>query len=53
MKTPKLVGVNHVALRVNDLEATLAFWRSLFDPTFDLSEPDRSRACRVYRLRDR
>jgi lactoylglutathione lyase len=38
--TPKLVGINHVALQVDDLEAALAFWRSLFDPTFDLSEPD-------------
>jgi catechol 2,3-dioxygenase-like lactoylglutathione lyase family enzyme len=38
--TPKLVGINHVALQVDDLDAALAFWRSLFDPTFDLSEPD-------------
>jgi catechol 2,3-dioxygenase-like lactoylglutathione lyase family enzyme len=38
--TPKLVGINHVALQVDDLKAALAFWRSLFDPTFDLSEPN-------------
>ncbi len=31
---PKLMGVNHVALEVGDLEAALAFWEALFD--FDL-----------------
>jgi catechol 2,3-dioxygenase-like lactoylglutathione lyase family enzyme len=31
MSTPRLVGINHVALEVGDLEAALNFWGSLFD----------------------
>jgi predicted enzyme related to lactoylglutathione lyase len=31
MARPRLVGVNHVALDVDDIEQTLAFWRRLFD----------------------
>jgi lactoylglutathione lyase len=31
MATPRLVGLNHVALEVGDLDEALAFWRSLFD----------------------
>jgi catechol 2,3-dioxygenase-like lactoylglutathione lyase family enzyme len=27
---PKLVGINHVALEVADLEEALAFWESIF-----------------------
>jgi catechol 2,3-dioxygenase-like lactoylglutathione lyase family enzyme len=29
---PKLVGINHVALEVADLEEALAFWASIFGP---------------------
>jgi catechol 2,3-dioxygenase-like lactoylglutathione lyase family enzyme len=29
---PKLVGINHVALEVDDLEEALAFWESIFGP---------------------
>jgi lactoylglutathione lyase len=29
--TPRLVGINHVALEVGDLEEALRFWSSLFD----------------------
>jgi lactoylglutathione lyase len=36
---PRAVGINHVALAVDDLEQALAFWRSLFDLDADLSEP--------------
>lgn len=28
---PKLMGVNHVALEVDDIEAALAFWEALFE----------------------
>jgi catechol 2,3-dioxygenase-like lactoylglutathione lyase family enzyme len=31
MSTPRLVGINHVALEVGDLEEALRFWGSLFD----------------------
>jgi catechol 2,3-dioxygenase-like lactoylglutathione lyase family enzyme len=31
MATPRLVGINHVALEVGDLEEALRFWGSLFD----------------------
>jgi catechol 2,3-dioxygenase-like lactoylglutathione lyase family enzyme len=31
MATPRLVGINHVALEVGDLDEALHFWRSLFD----------------------
>jgi lactoylglutathione lyase len=30
MPSPRLVGINHVALEVGDLEEALRFWRSLF-----------------------
>ena len=30
---PRLVGVNHVALQVDDLEEAVAFYTSLFEPT--------------------
>jgi catechol 2,3-dioxygenase-like lactoylglutathione lyase family enzyme len=40
MKT-RLVGINHVALQVDDLEQAIAFYTSLFEPTaVDRSEPD-------------
>jgi lactoylglutathione lyase len=29
---PKLVGINHIALEVGDLDEALAFWESLFGP---------------------
>jgi catechol 2,3-dioxygenase-like lactoylglutathione lyase family enzyme len=29
---PKLVGVNHVALEVGDLDEAVAFWESIFGP---------------------
>jgi lactoylglutathione lyase len=29
---PKLIGVNHVALEVGDLDEALAFWESVFGP---------------------
>ncbi len=29
---PKLVGINHLALEVGDLDEALAFWESLFGP---------------------
>jgi len=29
---PKLVGINHIALEVGDLEEALAFWESIFGP---------------------
>jgi catechol 2,3-dioxygenase-like lactoylglutathione lyase family enzyme len=39
--TPRLVGINHVALQVDDLEAAVAFYTKLFQPTaVDRSEPD-------------
>ena len=28
---PKLVGLNHIALEVGDIEEALDFWRSIFD----------------------
>jgi lactoylglutathione lyase len=31
MATPRLVGINHVALEVGDLDEALRFWGSLFD----------------------
>src|SRR4051812_21387830 len=31
MPTPRLVGINHVALEVRDLDEALAFWASLFE----------------------
>jgi catechol 2,3-dioxygenase-like lactoylglutathione lyase family enzyme len=35
------VGINHVALQVDDLEAVVAFYCELFEPTsVDRSEPD-------------
>ncbi len=38
---PRLVGINHVALQVDDLEAAVAFYCELFQPTsVDRSEPD-------------
>ena len=39
--TPRLVGINHVALEVDDLEEAVAFYTKLFQPTkVDRSEPD-------------
>ncbi|HEY5662139.1 MAG TPA: VOC family protein [Gaiellaceae bacterium] len=29
---PKLVGINHIALEVGDLDAALSFWESIFGP---------------------
>ena len=38
---PKLVGINHVALQVDDLEAAVEFYTALFQPTaVDRSEHD-------------
>jgi catechol 2,3-dioxygenase-like lactoylglutathione lyase family enzyme len=38
---PKLVGINHVALQVEDLEAAVEFYTALFQPTaIDRSEHD-------------
>lgn len=38
---PRLVGINHVALQVDDLEEAIAFYTDLFEPTaVDRSEPD-------------
>jgi catechol 2,3-dioxygenase-like lactoylglutathione lyase family enzyme len=38
--SPRLVGINHIALEVDDLEAALALYTSVFEPiTVDLSEP--------------
>ena len=38
---PRLVGINHVALQVDDLEEAVAFYTALFQPTsVDRSEPD-------------
>jgi lactoylglutathione lyase len=31
--TPRLVGINHVALQVDDLEEAVAFYTELFEPT--------------------
>jgi catechol 2,3-dioxygenase-like lactoylglutathione lyase family enzyme len=37
---PRLVGINHVALEVDDLERALAFWRAVFgEIEVDESEP--------------
>jgi catechol 2,3-dioxygenase-like lactoylglutathione lyase family enzyme len=36
MKKPKLVGINHVALAVGDIDKALAFWRAIFD--FEIQE---------------
>jgi lactoylglutathione lyase len=37
---PRLVGINHVALQVDDLEEAVSFYTGLFDPTtVDRSEP--------------
>jgi lactoylglutathione lyase len=39
--TSKLVGINHVALQVDDLEAAVEFYTALFQPTaVDRSEHD-------------
>jgi len=32
MTMPKLVGINHLALEVGDLDEALAFWESIFGP---------------------
>jgi len=38
---PRLVGINHVALQVDDLEDAVGFYTALFQPTaVDRSEPD-------------
>ena len=38
---PRFVGINHVALQVDDLEEAVAFYTALFEPTaVDRSEPD-------------
>jgi lactoylglutathione lyase len=38
---PRLVGINHVALQVDDLDEAVAFYTDLFEPTaIDRSEPD-------------
>jgi catechol 2,3-dioxygenase-like lactoylglutathione lyase family enzyme len=38
---PRLVGINHVALQVDDLDEAVAFYTGLFEPTaIDRSEPD-------------
>jgi catechol 2,3-dioxygenase-like lactoylglutathione lyase family enzyme len=38
---PRLVGINHVALQVDDLEEAVAFYTALFEPTaVDRSEQD-------------
>ena len=37
---PRLVGINHVALQVDDIEDAVAFYTDLFQPTaVDRSEP--------------
>jgi lactoylglutathione lyase len=36
---PRLVGINHVALEVGDLEEALEFWSSLFEITQVWREP--------------
>ena len=37
---PRLVGINHVALQVDDIEEAVAFYCDLFQPTaVDRSEP--------------
>jgi catechol 2,3-dioxygenase-like lactoylglutathione lyase family enzyme len=37
---PRLVGINHVALQVDDIEEAVAFYTDLFQPTaVDRSEP--------------
>ena len=39
--TPRLVGINHVALQVDDLEEAVAFYTALFRPTaVDRTEED-------------
>jgi lactoylglutathione lyase len=38
-RRPRLVGINHVALEVDDLERALAFWGQLFEFDVDTSEP--------------
>jgi predicted enzyme related to lactoylglutathione lyase len=39
-KRPRLVGINHVALEVDDLERALSFWREVFGKIeVDESEP--------------
>jgi lactoylglutathione lyase len=40
MTPPRLVGINHVALEVGDLEAALRFWGSVFDITVEREPPD-------------
>jgi catechol 2,3-dioxygenase-like lactoylglutathione lyase family enzyme len=40
MSTPRLVGINHVAIEVGDLEEALRFWGSLFDITVEREPPD-------------
>ncbi len=36
---PRLVGINHVALEVGDLEQTVSFWATLFEPPEVRREP--------------
>jgi catechol 2,3-dioxygenase-like lactoylglutathione lyase family enzyme len=40
MPTPRLVGINHVALEVGDLEEALRFWGSVFDIEVEHEPPD-------------
>ena len=38
---PRLIGINHVALQVDDIEEAVAFYTDLFEPTaVDRSEPN-------------
>jgi catechol 2,3-dioxygenase-like lactoylglutathione lyase family enzyme len=40
MSTPRLVGINHVALEVGDLTEALRFWAGLFDIEVEHEPPD-------------
>jgi len=46
---PHLIGINHVALEVNNVERTLEFWRQLFD----IGMPEREAGAAFIDLADR
>ena len=39
MSPPRLIGINHVALPVTDVDRALAFWGRLFDIRLDERQP--------------
>jgi catechol 2,3-dioxygenase-like lactoylglutathione lyase family enzyme len=47
-----VTGLHHVSLSVRDLDASTAWYESLFDVETVMDEPGHTRRARVYRLRN-